>query len=65
MAKTTCSPRDTSDVTKKRTSPEADPTAKRGSDLKKLRDLDRLLAQFDNYFPGFTLAVLKITENKG
>jgi hypothetical protein len=64
VAESTRSSHDASDVTKKRISPAADPTARRDSDVKKMRDLDRLLAQFDNYFPGFTSAVLKIMWNK-
>jgi hypothetical protein len=64
MAENNRSSHDTSDVAKKRISPAIDPTAKRDSNAKKMRDLDRLLAQFENYFPGFTSAVLKITQNK-
>lgn len=64
MAESTRSSHDTSDVTKKRISPAADPTARRDGHVKKMRDLDRLLAQFDNDFPGFTSAVLKMTRNK-
>jgi hypothetical protein len=64
MAKNTCSPHDTSHVAKQRMSPTAGPTAGQGDDEKKLRDLERLLVQFDDYFPGFTWAVLKITQNK-
>ena len=64
MAKIAHSSHDTNRVTKKRMSPQAGPTARRGADVEKIRDLDRLLAQFDNYFPEFTRAALKITENE-
>lgn len=64
MAKNAHSSHDTSRVTKKRMSPQAGPTARRGGDVEKIRELDQLLAQFDDYFPGFTEAVLKITQNK-
>jgi hypothetical protein len=64
MAESASSSYDTSRVAENRMSAEADPTARRGNDLKKLRELDRLLAQFDNYFPGFVGAVLKMTQKK-
>jgi hypothetical protein len=64
MAESTRSSHDTSDVTKKRISPAADPTARRDSDVKKMQELEQLLAEFDKYFPGFTSAVLKITQVK-
>ena len=64
MAESARSSRDRSDVAKKRMSAEADPTARRGDDVEKILELDRLLAQFDNYFPGFAEAVLKITQTK-
>ena len=64
MAESARSSRDRSDVAKKRMSAEADPTARRGDDVEKILELDRLLAQFDNYFPGFTAAVLKIMQTK-
>ena len=63
MAESTRSSHDASRVAEERMSPVADPTAGRGNDTKTMRDFDRLLAQFDNYFPGFTWAVLKITQD--
>jgi hypothetical protein len=64
MAKSARSSHDTSRVTKEPLSTAADLTAGRDGDVEKMRDLDRLLAQFDKYFPGFTGAVLKITQNE-
>ncbi len=64
MAQTTRSSHDTSRVVKQQMSLATGPTARRGGDEKKLRDLEQLLAQFDNYFPGFTWAVLKMAQNK-
>jgi hypothetical protein len=64
MAKRARSSHDTSRVAKQGMSPAAGPAARRGDNVKKMQDLERLLAQFDDYFPGFTWAVLKITENK-
>ena len=64
MAESISSPHDAGRVVKKRMPSEADPPARGDSAVKKLQELDRLLAQFDNYFPRFTWAVIQLTQDK-
>ena len=64
MAESTRSSHDTSDVAKKRISPGSRSKARRDGDVKKMRDLDPLLAVFDDHFPGFTSAVLDRMQRK-
>lgn len=64
MAKRAHSSHDTKDAVDENMSPTAGPKTGLHDSVKKMRELDRLLAQYDNYFPGFTSAVLKLAQNK-
>jgi hypothetical protein len=46
----------------RKTVAEDGPEAREEGERKTIQELDRLLAQFDNYFPGFTRAVMKLTR---